>query len=311
MEFGKVQHPEEINFQLPPDDPMTDELLKGLGAGSKGDLSSKGDLKIYVGATRWRIKEWVGTVYPKKTKEKDFLSQYVRQFNTIELNAMWYNLQPKEVIEKWAGMADRDFRYCPKFSNTISHELQLSGAERDTDLFIDHMRHFGGTLGASFLQLSDGFGPDRAALLHNYLRRLPRDFRTCVELRQEGWFVRAGHPATWDVFRELGIGSVITDTSGRRDVIHMRLTAPVAFIRWVSNSGHLTDHPRIDAWAGRIGNWVKRGLREIYFFVHSHDETHTPSLVAYVIEQLNRTCGTNLKPPKMYQDDEARPLTLF
>jgi len=305
MEFGKVQDPNHINFLLPPDHPMTDELLKELSTHPKDEL------RIHVGATRWRIKEWVGTVYPKKTKEKDFLSQYVRQFNTIELNAMWYNLQPIEVIEKWAGLADKGFRYCPKFSNTISHELQLHGAEKDTGLFIDHMRHFGETLGASFLQLSDGFGPDRTALLHSYLRRLPRDFRTCVELRQESWFERKGHQSTWDTFRELGIGTVITDTSGRRDVMHMRLTAPVAFIRWVSNSGHSTDHLRIEAWAERIGDWVKRGLREVYFFVHSHDETYTPPLVAYVIDQLNKTCRTNMQPPKMHHEDEARPLTLF
>jgi uncharacterized protein YecE (DUF72 family) len=305
MEFGKVQHPERIDFQLPPDDPMTDELLNGLRAASTDDL------KIHIGATRWRIKEWVGTVYPKKTKEKDFLSQYLQQFNTIELNAMWYNLQPIDIIEKWAALADKNFRYCPKFSNTISHELQLSHAERDTDLFIDHMRHFGENLGASFLQLSDGFGPDRAVLLQQYLRRIPRDFRTCVELRQESWFGRADHRSTWDVFRELGIGTVITDTSGRRDVMHMRLTTPVAFIRWVSNNGHLTDHPRIDAWAERIGDWVKRGLREIYFFVHSSDETFTPPLVAYTIEQLNKTCGTNLRPPTIHREDEAKPLTLF
>jgi uncharacterized protein YecE (DUF72 family) len=304
MEFGKVRDADHINFLLPPDHPATDELWKELASRPAGGL------RIHVGATRWRIKEWVGTVYPKKTKEKDFLSQYVRQFNTIELNAMWYNLQPKEVIEKWAELADKEFRYCPKFSNTISHELQLNGAEKDTGLFIDHMRHFGQNLGASFLQLSDGFGPDRAVLLQNYLRRIPRDFLTCVELRQESWFGRKDHQSTWDLFRELGIGAVITDTSGRRDVIHMRLTAPVAFIRWVSNSGHRTDHPRIDAWAERIGEWVKKGLREVYFFVHSHDETYTPQLVAYAIEQLNRTCGTNLKPPKI-QEDEAKPLTLF
>ena len=104
MEFGKVQEPDHINFLLPPDDAMTDDMLKGLGSAPKSDLH------LYVGATRWRIKEWVGTVYPKKAKEKDFLSQYVRQFNSIELNAMWYNLQPKEVIEKWASLAEKDFR---------------------------------------------------------------------------------------------------------------------------------------------------------------------------------------------------------
>src|SRR5882762_1853410 len=133
MEFGKVENPGVINFLLPPDDRMTEELLQGLDAGTKDTL------RVYVGATRWRIKEWVGDVYPKKTKEKDFLSQYVQQFNTIELNAMWYNLQPKDVIEKWAALAEKDFRFCPKFSNTISHELQLKDAAHDTSLFIDHM----------------------------------------------------------------------------------------------------------------------------------------------------------------------------
>jgi len=305
MEFGKVQQPDKVDFSLPPDDIMTEGLLKDLCAGSRGDL------QLYVGASRWRIKEWVGSVYPQKTKEKDFLSQYVRQFNTIELNAMWYNLQPKDVIEKWTALAGDDFRYCPKYSNTISHELQLKDAARDTDLFIDHMRHFGRTLGPSFLQLSDGFGPDRTALLQHYLRQLPRDFRTCVELRQERWFTGGANQDTWHLFRELGIGTVITDTSGRRDVIHMRLTAPVAFIRFVSNSGHPTDYSRIDAWADRIGNWVKRGLREVYFFVHAHDEEHTPALATYAIEQLNKQCGTHLKPPKRYQEDDAKPLTLF
>jgi uncharacterized protein YecE (DUF72 family) len=304
MEFGKVRFPDKIDFSLPPDDSMTDELLRDLGAAPAGAL------QVYVGATRWRIKEWVGTVYPQKTKEKDFLSQYVRQFNTIELNAMWYNLQPKDVVEKWAALAGGDFRYCPKYSNTISHELQLKDAGKDTDLFIDHMRHFGPALGPSFLQLSDGFGPDRTALLHHYLRQLPHDFRTCVELRHESWYTDGAHRDTWRLFRELGIGTVITDTSGRRDVIHMRLTAPVAFIRFVSNSGHPTDHPRIDAWADRIGSWVKRGLREVYFFVHAHDEVHTPALAAYAIEQLNKRCGTHLQPPKRYEDD-AKPLTLF
>ena len=250
MEFGKVQQPERVNFFLPPDDVTTEELL--------GDLEKepKAALRLYVGATRWRIKEWVGSVYPKKTKEKDFLSQYVRQFNSIELNAMWYNLQPTDTIEKWAVLADDDFRFCPKFSNTISHELQLNNAEKDTDLFVDHMRHFGRKLGPSFLQLSDGFGPDRSSLLHAYLQRLPRDFPACVELRQESWFTQPARQVTWDLFRELGIGTVITDTSGRRDVLHMRLTAPVAFIRFVSNSGHPTDTPRIDAWAERISSWV-------------------------------------------------------
>ena len=305
MEFGKVQDPSTINFLLPPDDVMTEEVLR-----SSSPLPAEG-LRLYVGATRWRIKDWLGSVYPKKTKEKDFLAKYVQQFNTIELNAMWYNLQPTDVIEKWAALADDSFRFCPKFSNTISHELQLKDAQRDTQLFTEHMRRFGKKLGSSFLQLSDGFGPDRTALLQHYLRQLPRDFQTNVELRQERWFDKDAHRDTWNLLRELGIGTVITDTSGRRDVIHMRLTTPVAFIRFVSNNGHPSDYTRLDAWAERLGKWTSMGLREVYFFMHAGDEAETPGLIDYTIQTLNKACGTNIPRPKLKQEDEATPLTLF
>jgi len=308
MEFGRLQDLGSVDFSLPPDDRMTDELLQGLGK------ENDKPLQLYVGCARWGNKEWVGKVYPPGTKDKDFLTHYVRQFNCIELNAMFYNLQPRSIIEKWASLADPLFRFCPKFSNTISHTRQLQNTRTDTDLFITHMKSFGQRLGPSFLQLSDNFGPDRAAILRHYLRELPRDFQTCVELRHENWFApHSSNPyrSTWDSFRELGIGTVITDTAGRRDALHMKLTAPFAFIRFVGNNLHPADFPRIDAWVDRIKTWIDRGLREIFFFVHSHEEINSPPLTKHAIEQFNKKCGTSLKPPKQYSEDRPQNLTLF
>lgn len=340
MEYGKVAHLEAVDFSLPPDDRMTDELLQSL------DRTKDQPLQLYVGCARWGNKEWIGKVYPPGTKDKDFLAQYVRQFNTIELNAMFYNLQPRHVIEKWASLADASFRFCPKFSNTISHTRQLQNTRTDTELFISHMQSFGQKLGPSFLQLSDSFGPDRTAILQAYCRSLPRDFKTCVELRHERWFSphpraacspspfppSASSPAlaahqplssssssgpasplspTWDCFRDLGIGTVITDTAGRRDALHMRLTAPFAFIRFVGNNLHPTDFPRIDAWVDRIKTWIDKGLREIYFFVHSHEEINSPQLAEHAIAQFNMKCGTRLTPPKKFNEEKGKNLTLF
>jgi uncharacterized protein YecE (DUF72 family) len=273
-------------------------------------------LRFYVGGTGWGQPHWVGKVYPMGTKPKDFLVRYGRQFNSIELNALWYNLQPKSVIEKWAAQVDTKFRFCPKVSNTISHELQLENAAHDTGLFVDHMQSFGITLGPSFLQLSERFDPRRAHILQDYLRILPRDFRACVELRHEDWFGDAAASAatreTWDMFYEYGIGTVITDTPGRRDVLHMRLTAPFAFIRYVGNSLDPTDFVRIDAWADRIRTWIGKGLREVYFFVHDHEERFSPELCGYAIEQFNLKCGTELKPPRLLNaEPPATNLTLF
>ena len=317
MDFGRIDHIEAIDFSLPPDDSITNGLWQQLQA---GPLPAQA-IQLYVGGTGWGQKNWIGKVYPKGTKDKDFLAHYVRQFNGIELNTLFYGLQPREVISRWASLAGPGFRFCPKFSNTISHQRQLQQTRQETDLFLDHMQSFGDRLGYSFLQLSDRFAPNRAQLLQAYVRDLPRDFRTCVELRHEDWFApphrHAGESAstavadTWQSFRESGIGTVITDTPGRRDCLHMRLTAPVAFIRFVGNNGHSTDFPRIDAWADRIRTWIDKGLREIYFFVHCPEELNTPELCRYAVEQFNSKCGTALIPPKLFNEGPGTNLSLF
>lgn len=324
MDFGRLDHIDKVDFSLPPDDDMTNGLWQALKAGSEPAQA----VQLYVGCTGWGLKNWIGKVYPRGTKDKDFLAHYVRQFNCIELNTLFYNLQPKEVISRWAAVAGPGFRFCPKFSNTISHLRQLLQVEHETGLFIDHMQSFGDRLGYSFLQLSDRFAPSQADAVQAYVRDLPRDFRTCIELRHEDWFgsrspvnypspakgVGAGSSAvsdTWQLFREQGIGTVITDTPGRRDCLHMRLTAPVAFIRFVGNSLHPTDFPRIDAWADRIRTWIDKGLREVYFFVHSHEELYAPELCRYAVEQFNKKCGTALKPPRLLNEGPGSNLSLF
>ncbi len=308
MEFGRIADIGQIDFSLPPDDALTEELLTSL------PRQRDQPFHLYTGCTVWGRKEWVGKVYPRGAKDKDFLSYYVKQFNCIELNTLFYSLQPKSVIEKWASLADADFRFCPKFSNTISHQLQLKGAGPETALFIDHMRSFGDRLGTSFLQLSDSFGPDRAGLLQEYVRMLPEDFSTCVELRHSDWFhhgaVSRRVTDVWRVFRERGIGTVITDTAGRRDCLHMILTAPVVLIRFVANNLHPTDLTRIDAWADRIKVWMDKGLKEAYFFVHNKEELNTPELCKYAVERFSKTCGLDLKPP-VIQSKGPGTLTLF
>lgn len=324
MEFGKVQHIDNIDFSLPPDDPVTDQLWRHLASVEKQPL------RVHVGGTEWGRGSWVGKVYPRGTKPANYLTHYARQFNTVELNTLFYGLQPPAVMQRWASMVGEGFRFCPKFLETISHKLQLVNAGKETGLFLESLRHFGSKLGPSFLQLSEGFGPDRAAVLQDYVRGLPTGSRVCVELRHPDWFgpaaasaagdaaptreaVRSGDAVlrTLELFGELGIGTVITDVAGRRDVLHMRLTAPVAFIRFVTNGLHPTDYQRADAWAERIKSWARKGLQEVYFFVHSPGELTSPEMMSYVIERLNSTCGAGLPPPQLVNGGQPENLSLF
>ena len=310
MEFGKVQRIDNIDFTLPPDDPVTEQLWARLVP------TGTEPLRVHVGGTEWGRASWVGSVYPIGTKPKDFLAGFSRQFNTVELNTLFYGLQPPAVIQRWASLVGAGFRFCPKFPETISHKLQLSNAGKETREFVETVQYFGAKLGPSFLQLSDRFGPEQAGALQQYVRQLPSGFRVCVELRSEEWFGIAAQERplvreTFGLFSELDIGTVITDVAGRRDVLHMRLTTPVAFIRFVTNGLHPKDYVRADAWVERIKTWVGKGLREVYFFVHSPEERTSPEMMSYVIGRMNERCGTKLYVPNLVNGGQAGNLSLF
>ena len=104
------------------------------------------------------------------------------------------------------------------------------------------------------------------------------------------------------------VGSVITDASGRRDCVHMRLTTPTAFIRFQGNDLHPTDYTRVDAWIQRIKIWVEQGAKKIYFFMHQNEEINSPEMCKYVVEQLNKHCNANL-PELRFAEQGIEPET--
>ena len=91
----------------------------------------------------------------------------------------------------------------------------------------------------------------------------------------------------------------------------MKLTTPTAFIRFVGNNLDPTDFTRIDAWVERIAGWIDRGLREIYFIIHNHEELNSPQLCRYAIGRFNERCGLNLKPPQLLNGNPSGTLSLF
>jgi hypothetical protein len=78
----------------------------------------------------------------------------------------------------------------------------------------------------------------------------------------------------------------------------MRLTSPVAFIRYVG-ANHPTDTDRLDDWLVRIKKWRKEGLQKLYFFIHQNVEKESPLLAAYFIQKTNEAFGLQLHIPEM------------
>ncbi len=292
MEFGRVPELElnTVDFTLPKE-PADNKLVL---TGKKHD-----EPRVYLGCAKWGRKEWVGKIYPKGTKDAQFLDHYVKHYNSIELNATHYQVYGPATIEKWKDKAKGlGFKFCPKVSKGISHFGKLTDKQFLTDKFLEGVLAFGSHLGPIFFQVSDKFSPNRKEELYTYLASLPVDLQFFLEVRHPDWFLPQHAEELFGKLRELNIGIVITDTAGRRDCCHMHLTVPKTFIRYVGNSLHTTDYTRCDAWTKRIKYWLDNGLQELYFFMHMHDEATSPELTVYLVDKLNATCHLNLIKPK-------------
>lgn len=288
MKFGKVENPSTIDFMLPKDHISTKVLLN--------KNTSKNPPKVYVGCAKWNRNDLKG-FYPRGTKDE--LEYYSRQFNSIELNATFYRIFSNDVFADWYKKTPNDFRFFPKFFQGISHWKRLADCENILKEFTLHTSNLKEKLEMPFVQMPANFGPKNIERLNPFFKILPKDLKPAIEFRHTDWFndLTVANEL-YNILERNEITNIIVDTAGRRDLLHMRLTTPTAFIRY-NGANHQSDYNRLDDWIDRLEEWVSQGLENIYFFVHQNIEKSSPLLSAYFIKQLNNRLGTNLVIPKI------------
>lgn len=286
MKFGQVDKPEEIDFTIPADHKGTKAAL---------NKSRSKTFKAYVGCAKWN-KADLKNFYPKGTRDE--LGYYSSQFNCIELNATFYRLFPASQFEKWRENTPDGFKFFPKLGQDISHWGRLKGTEGKVEEFVNRASLLQDKLGVPFLQMHNNFGPKDFDRVREFVNNWKYDVPLAIEFRKTDWYNDPEVSAElYELLERNKIANVLVDTAGRRDLMHMRLTTPAAFVRWVG-ANHESDYTRLDDWIKRITAWKKLGLKELYFFIHQNIEKESPLLSAYFIEKLNKKVGTGLAVPK-------------
>lgn len=306
MEFGKLPNISNVNFKLPPDWPGNAEALH-----TANPLTPSPARSLYIGATGWSVKEWVGKIYPKGAKTPEYLRHYVRQFNTIELNTTHYRIPDHFTVQHWHDEATPDFRFCPKLLQSISHAADLGTSGDLIQRFCEAMAGLGSRLGPCFIQLPPYFGVDKSAVLEKFLQQF--SLPLAVEVRHESWFSSEANTAKlFDLLEKYSASTVITDVAGRRDVAHMGLTMGTVLVRFVGNNLDPTDFTRLDDWAERLSRWFSMGLRECYFFTHEPDNLLAPDLAAAFYEKVKNIAGIGSRGPKLQgHEAEGQQMLLF
>ena len=292
MDFGRLSDLRYVDFRLSPDHPDTAaQLARSVPSASPS---------LYVGCPIWTNKAWLGSYFPAGIREADYLHHYARQFNSLELNTTHYRIPDAPTVRKWRDAVPPGFKFCPKLPQVISHDRALYNVDGLTTTFCRAIRELDDQLGWCFLQLPPTFGPEHLSRLERFLLDFPVEVPLAVELRHPAWFSDAvAFAAVSSMLEALGKTLVLSDVAGRRDVLHMRLTTPTAFIRFNGHSLAASDYQRADAWAERIAGWLQQGLQTVYFFVHQKDILHTPLWTQYFLGRLHALTGLGVNAPRI------------
>ena len=296
MKFGKVEHPELVDFTMPEDHPDTKVLLSTTKSNSR--------VEVFVGCAKWNRVDLKG-FYPRGTKDE--LVYYASQFNSIELNATFYRFFPPEQFEKWYNKTPANFKFFPKLNQEISHWKRLNEVSQQVNNYLYDAANLKEKLGTIFLQMNNNFAPKDFDRVIAFAEAWPKEFPLAMEFRHTDWYTNPKiADELYHLLRENNIANVLVDTAGRRDLMHMRLSTNEAFVRYVG-ANHESDYTRLDDWVVRLKEWVELGLQKIHFFVHQNLEVASPLLSAHFIKNLNDSLGSDLVIPKLAKE----PSSLF
>ena len=296
MKFGHVDQLNDVTFDFPVINEKTKKLISSY---KKKELP-----RFYFGAPGWSDVQFKGLIYPNKTPQKKFLNAYSQQFNSIEVNATRYGTPKVNVIDNWINQVSEGFKFSMKLPQVITHRKDINDKEsrNRTDQFLSAVFHMGSYSGICFAVMANYFKSNQFKELEKFLAFWPVDVPLAVEFRDESWFENNVFNEVQDLLKQYGVSPVITDTPGRRDVVHFKITNDQLFVRYVGDFAHPSDLSRTANWINRIGELCEIGVNKVWFYVHQPGENRERILGFFnnMIPQINQSLSLDIPLLKNY-----------
>jgi uncharacterized protein YecE (DUF72 family) len=206
--------------------------------------------RLYIGTSGWSYPKgegtWDGIFYPPKLADKDKLSFYARNFNTVEINSSFYRPPNKFAARAWAAKVPDDFRFTAKLWQKFTHPKMFEKAtgqewrvqDEDFGVFAEGIEPLAeqGKLGPLLAQFPTSFRPDANALeyLEDLIRRMRgAGFRLAVELRHREWTESEETKPIRALMEEQGVAWVMIDEPRfKTSIRHVPLTSDTAYFRF-------------------------------------------------------------------------------
>ena len=227
--------------------------------------------KLHIGLSGYDYKEWQGEglFYAPTVKRAGFLTDYARQFNSLEANGTFQRMPTESTITKWIESTGNDFTVSPKMVQNVTHFKRLNPeAIEIAKEFVKVLEPLNKArkLGPILVQLPPNLKRDDARL-EAFLDAMPNGggFRWAFEFRNQSW----ASEEVASILRKHNAAFVSSETDDEDG--HDFDTADFIFVRL----RRLTySEEQLKAWATKLQVHLKLG-KECFVYCR-HKDTEMP-----------------------------------
>ncbi len=232
--------------------------------------------KLFCGTSGFAYPSWKPDFYPANLPAKRFLEHYARRLNAVEINYTFRRLPSASTLENWVNATPPGFVFPLKAHMRLTHIEKLKPSEFMGVFFsaIDPLRA-ARRLGPVLFQLPPAMKCD-AALLGDFLARLPDGLRYAFEFRNTTWLA----DPIYELLRKHGVALCLAESE--KLVIPEVITADFVYSRLRKPDYSVEDRTEI---ANRVSQIVESEKDAYVFFKHED----TPAGAVYAEELLKRT----------------------
>lgn len=217
--------------------------------------------QLRIGTSGWSYDNWKGDFYPDGMSKNNYLEYYIKQFNSVEVNATFYRLPFENIVKGWRNKAPNDFSYSVKGYRRITHYNKLKNIDDHLNPFLSRVRQLEDSLKTVFWQFPPSFSRD-IDRLENFIHKLPDDQQFAFEFRDTSWL----DDQVYDLLNSIN-AAIVWQSSGEFPD-DCTPTADFIYIRFHGLTGYKYCYKKSDLepWAEIIRKQLEEGRdAQVYF----------------------------------------------
>jgi uncharacterized protein YecE (DUF72 family) len=240
---------------------------------------------LHLGTSSWSSEDWVGVFYPPGTPPANFITEYAKHFDTVEVDSTFYRTPSASMVRNWRARTPSGFKFAAKFPQLMTHEKVLRDCATEVKEFLGTMELLEDRLGPLLLQFpyfnKEAFArpEDFLARLAPFLDQLPEGHTYAVEVRNKYWI----NERFLDLLRRKKVALALIDHPwmpliDQLTAKHDMVTADFTYIRWLGDRKGIEEKTRhwdriiidredgMEMWIPAIRQLLRRGIRIMGYF---------------------------------------------